>query len=142
MFIKRTCNCLTRWSEITAGRKGRTDMGKANHEPVRPGICPACLKPITREQRKVAKAFKCPHCQKLVRTSKLFRTSLYLVSYGIPTVIVFCSWRSLIETVLLWLLLAFACAMIYIAIATAIRPPQFELFLEKEDEFQSLDLTK
>lgn len=32
--------------------------------------------------------------------------------------------------------------MIYIAIATAIRPPQFELFLEKEDEFQSLDLTK
>jgi len=117
-------------------------MNTSDHQPVPPGVCPACLKPIARKQLKVAKAFRCPHCQRLVRTSTLFRTLLYLSCYGIPTVIVLCSGRSFIGAVVLWLFLAFAFAMIYIAIATAIRPPQFELFRKKEDEFQSLDLTK
>jgi hypothetical protein len=71
-----------------------TDAGSMDRVP--PGTCPACLKPIARKQLKVAKAFSCPHCRRLVRTSKLFRALLYLSCYGIPTVIVFSSGRSLL----------------------------------------------
>ena len=117
-------------------------MGTSNHEPVPSGVCPACLKPITRKQLKVAKAFRCPHCQQLVRTSKLFRALLYLTCYGIPTIIVFSLGRSLLGGIVLWLVLAFGLATVFISIATAIRLPRLELFRSKDDEFQALDLRK
>jgi len=117
-------------------------MGTGNNGPVPPGVCPQCLRPITRKQLKVAKAFRCPHCQQLVRTSKLFRALLYLSCYGIPTAIVFLSGRSLLAGIVLWLVLAFGFAMAYISIATAIRLPRLELFGKEDDEFQTLDLRK
>jgi len=97
---------------------------------------------IARKQLKVAKVFKCPHCQQPVRTSKLFRTLLYLTCYGIPTIIVFSSDRSLFAGIVLWLVLAFGFAMVFISIATAIRLPHLELFRGRNDEFQYLDLRK
>ena len=115
---------------------------KGNDEPAAPGVCPACLKPIARKQLKVVREFRCPHCQQLVRTSKLFRALLYLSCYGIPTVIVFSSGRSLLAGLALWLVLSFGFAMIHISIATAIRLPHLELFRSKDDEFQALDLRK
>lgn len=111
-------------------------------EPLAPGTCPACHKPIPRKELKVAKEFKCPNCQALVRTSRLFRTLLYLTCYGIPTVIVLSSGRSILSGILLWLVLAFAFAMLYITIATAIRLPKIDLVCSKDDDFQSLDLKR
>jgi len=116
-------------------------VGTGNQNQTLPGVCPACLKPIGRKQLKVAKEFRCPHCQRLVRTSKLFRALLYLTCYGIPTVIVFSSGRSPLAGIVLWLVLAFGFAMVFISIATAIRPPHLELF-RKDDEFQILNLRK
>jgi hypothetical protein len=117
-------------------------MATDDLEPLAPGICPACYKPILRKELKIAKEFKCPNCQALVRTSRLFRTLLYLTCYGIPTVIVLFSDRSLVSGILLWLVLAFAFAMLYIAIATAIRLPKMELVRSKDGDFQSLDLKR
>jgi hypothetical protein len=117
-------------------------MGTGNQDRVPPGVCPACLKPIGRKQLKVAKEFRCPHCQRLVRTSKRFRTLLYLSCYGIPTVIVVSTGRSVLSGIVMWLVLAFAFAMVFISIATAIRLPHLELFRSKDDEFQTLDLGK
>jgi len=117
-------------------------MRMDDHDRVPPGVCPACLKPIGRKQLKVARAFRCPHCQRFVRTSRLFRTLLYVSCYGIPTVIVFTSGRSFLAAVVYWLFLAFIFAMLFISIATAIRLPHLELFQAKEDEFQSLNLRK
>jgi len=77
-----------------------------------------------------------------VRTSRFFRTLLYLSCYGIPTVIELFSGGSLVPRILLWLVLAFAFSILYIAITTAIRLPRMELVRTKEDDFQSLDLKR
>jgi hypothetical protein len=116
-------------------------MGADKQDRFPPGVCPACLKPISRKQlKKVASEFRCPHCQRLVRTSKLFRTMLYISCYGIPTVIVVSTSRSVLWGIVLWLVLAFAFAAVFILIATTFRLPHLELFRSKEDEFQSLNL--
>ena len=122
--------------------KGLTNMVVDDLEPLPHGICPACRKPILRKELKMAKAFRCQNCQALVRTSRFFRALLYLTCYGIPTVIVFSSGRSLVSGILLWLVIAFAFAMLYIAIATAFSLPKMELVRTKDDEFQSLDLKR
>jgi hypothetical protein len=116
-------------------------MDAGNVDRVPPGVCPACLKPIGRKQlSKVASEFSCPHCQRLVRTSKRFRALLYLTCYGIPTVIVISSGRSLLAGIVLWLVLAFCFAMLFISVATAIRLPHLELFPSNDDEIRTLEL--
>jgi hypothetical protein len=116
-------------------------IGAIKQDRVPPGVCPACLKPIRRKQlKKIVTEFRCPHCQRLVRTSKLFRTLLYISCYGIPTVIVVSTSRSVLWGIVLWLVLAFAFAAVFALIPTAFRLPYLELFRSKDDEFQSLNL--
>jgi hypothetical protein len=107
-----------------------------------PSICPICLKLIARKELKVAKPFNCPNCQQLVRTSKLFRALMYISCYGIPTLIAYSSGASLLFALILWVILAFVFAAIYIVIATAISPARLEVVDKKAEDIQSLDLMK
>lgn len=107
------------------------------------GVCPACLNPIARKviAINVTKKFKCPHCQQLIRTSDAFRVLVYVVCYGVPTVIVFYSARGLVASAVLWAALVFACSVLYVQIATLVSVPRLEVF-RKKDDFQSLGLEK
>lgn len=104
--------------------------------------CPACQNPIARSELKVAKEFNCPHCGKLVRSSRLFRTFLYLACYAAPTVVVVRLGAPLLEKVVLWLVLAFSFGVLYILAAVTTSSPRLELVRKKEDEVQTLGLGK
>jgi hypothetical protein len=106
------------------------------------GVCPACMHPVARSLINVTQDFKCPHCQRLVRTSNAFRVPVYIACYGVPTVVVFFSGRALVASVLLWMLLVVVCSFLYIQIATRICTPRLIFSVKKNDEFQSLNLTK
>lgn len=121
------------------------DGSKLGNSVAPRGVCPACLSPIARKDLKVAKPFECPHCHQIVRTDKVFRTLLYLACYGIPTVFVFSfggSGRTFLANAVIWLILEFLIGMSYIYVATSIYSPRFELFLEKDNEIQTLNLKK
>jgi F0F1-type ATP synthase assembly protein I len=66
-----------------------------------------------------------------------------MACYGGPTVVIFYyAGSSFWINAALWLSLSFVFGMLYIFIATTIFAPPLELFRKKEDEFQSLGLTK
>ena len=116
-------------------------MDTVGQDRIPPGVCPACQKHIARKQLlKVSTEFKCPHCQRLVRTSWRFRALLFISCYGIPTVIVFAKGGSILVGMVSWLVYAFLFALVFIAVVPAIRLPHLELYQRKEDDFQSLNL--
>jgi predicted RNA-binding Zn-ribbon protein involved in translation (DUF1610 family) len=104
--------------------------------------CPACQNPIARSELKVAKEFNCPHCGKLVRSSRLFRTFLYLACYAAPTIVVARLGATLLEKVVLWLILAFVFGVLFILGAVTTSSPRLELVRKKDDEVQTLGLRK
>jgi hypothetical protein len=105
------------------------------------GACPVCLKPIARKDFRIAKEFKCPNCQQVLRTSKSLRALMYAWCYGIPTILVYFWGVRVVWGVFLWIGLSFVCAMVFSALATAEHLPRLELF-QKKEEFQSLNLSK
>ena len=104
--------------------------------------CPACQNPIARGELKVAKEFNCPHCGKLFRSSRLFRTFLYLACYAAPTLVVARFGATLLEKDVLWLILAFLFGVLFLLGTTTTSSPQLELVRKKDDEIQTLGLGK
>src|SRR5271156_5443607 len=97
------------------------------------GSCPACLKPIDRNKMEVSKEFPCPHCQRLVRTTTLFRVCMNVVSIGLATVVSFCSGWPLFGKIIAWPVSWFIFTCLYIWIASIVRLPRLILSRKREE---------
>jgi hypothetical protein len=115
-----------------------------NHPDDKPtiptGVCPACEKAIALNDINVTQDFRCSHCQKLVRTSTAFRVLIYLVGYGVPTLVVALSGRPLVASVVRWIFLVCFIALLNGYVTKRLITPRLELSLRKDDDFQSLHL--
>jgi predicted RNA-binding Zn-ribbon protein involved in translation (DUF1610 family) len=109
-----------------------------------PGTCPACLSSINRNELEISKAFRCPNCGQLLRTTPLFRTCMRLFSFGLATCFVVLSDWSTGVKIVAWPILWFILNTVYLLIVHSIRPPRLVLCQKKDDppeKFQKVGLS-
>jgi uncharacterized membrane protein len=91
----------------------------------------------------IVKPFACPHCNRLVKTSGVFRGLLYGTCYGIPTLILVFVALPIVPRVAIWIVLSFLFAFLYILFVDLfIGPPRLVLASDRNDDFQRLNLTR
>jgi predicted RNA-binding Zn-ribbon protein involved in translation (DUF1610 family) len=105
--------------------------------------CPACGMPIPAEKVQIVREFQCPNCDAWVRTSRLFRVVLSLITLSAATVVVWHHSPPIWMRLVLWLIAWFFANAIVISIARWVIGLQFEIIHRgDEDHFTTLRLSK
>ena len=107
------------------------------------GVCSACGSPIAIGAINIMRPFQCLHCGQSVQAPKTMRALVYVVFYGLPTVILFHAPIPILLRIPVWFVLAFALTFIYAFVSKRLFVVRLGEFREPgEKEFQSLNLRK
>jgi hypothetical protein len=102
-----------------------------------------CFNRIDRKVMEVSKDFPCPHCQRLVRTTKLFRVFMSVFAFALATLVVVFSPWPLLGKIIAWPILWYVFTMLYIWMASIARQPQLIVSQDgdkRHEPFQGLGL--
>lgn len=104
------------------------------------GTCPVCAGAIPRAGINVAKPFRCPHCQKYLRTTLLSRVTKSVVCYGLSAAVTYRIDISWAVAVFCWLVLSLVLGVVYYFVRLLFPAPKLELY--HDGDIQELDINR